>query len=224
MGQKVHPTGFRLGQVRTWDAKWFARKREYADLLHEDLRIREHLDKGLQGAGISRVSVDRAGNKVRVNIYTARPGIIIGKRGAEVNRLKEELEELTGKQIYLNIQEVKNPDIDPKLIGESVGLQLSRRVSHRRAMKQGVNAAMQMGAKGVRIACSGRLGGSEMSRSEWYRQGKVPMQTMRADIRYAQTEGQTAYGPIGVKVWVYLGEVPIGQDAREQEELSHVNA
>lgn len=224
MGQKVHPTGFRLGQVRTWDAKWYARKKEYADLLHEDLRLRKHLDRVLQGAGISRVSVDRAGSKVRVNIYTARPGIIIGKRGAEVNRLKEELEELTGKQIYLNIQEIKNPDIDPKLIGEAVALQLSRRVSHRRAMKQAVNAAMQMGAKGVRIACAGRLGGSEMSRTEWYRQGKVPMQTLRADIRYAQTEGRTAYGPIGVKVWVYRGEVPIGQDAREQEELSHVNA
>jgi len=213
-----------LGQVRTWDAKWYARKKEYADLLHEDLRLRKHLDRVLQGAGISRVSVDRAGSKVRVNIYTARPGIIIGKRGAEVNRLKEELEELTGKQIYLNIQEIKNPDIDPKLIGEAVALQLSRRVSHRRAMKQAVNAAMQMGAKGVRIACAGRLGGSEMSRTEWYRQGKVPMQTLRADIRYAQTEGRTAYGPIGVKVWVYRGEVPIGQDAREQEELSHVNA
>jgi len=224
VGQKVHPTGFRLGQVRTWDAKWYARKKEYADLLHEDLRLRKHLDRVLQGAGISRVSVDRAGSKVRVNIYTARPGIIIGKRGAEVNRLKEELEELTGKQIYLNIQEIKNPDIDPKLIGEAVALQLSRRVSHRRAMKQAVNAAMQMGAKGVRIACAGRLGGSEMSRTEWYRQGKVPMQTLRADIRYAQTEGRTAYGPIGVKVWVYRGEVPIGQDAREQEELSHVNA
>ena len=161
---------------------------------------------------------------MRVNIYTARPGIIIGKRGSEVNRLKEDLEAMTGKQIYLNIQEVKNPDLDPKLIGENVAAQLSRRISHRRAMKQAVQAAMQMGALGIRIACAGRLGGSEMSRREWYRQGKVPMQTMRADIRYATTQGDTTYGPIGVKVWVYLGEAPIGQDSRESEELSHVNA
>lgn len=206
MGQKVHPIGFRLGITKTWTSNWYAKK-NYAGLLHEDIKIREFIKKELSHAGISRIGIERTGNKTRVNIYTARPGIIIGKRGSEVDRLREDLAGLTDSQISINIQEIRKAEVDAQLVAENVALQLVRRVAFRRAMKRAVTQALRLGAKGVRIACAGRLGGAEMARREWYREGRVPLHTLVADIEYGFAEAKTLYGTIGVKVWIFKGEV-----------------
>jgi small subunit ribosomal protein S3 len=209
MGQKTHPIGFRLGVIRTWDSKWFAAK-NYALFLHEDLKMKKFLKERLYQAGISRMEIERAANKdkrAKMNIWTSRPGIVIGRKGVEVENLKKELQKLTDKEIILNITEVKRPEVDAQLVSENVALQLERRVSFRRAMKRNVSQAMKFGAKGIKIMCSGRLAGAEMARTEWYREGRVPLQTIRADIEYGVATAKTKYGVIGVKVWLFKGEV-----------------
>ena len=206
MGQKVHPVGFRLGVIRTWESKWYAEK-DYSGLLHEDLKLRDYLKKRLHHAGISKVEIERAASKAKVNIFAARPGIIIGKKGSEVEALKKDLAKVTDKEVFINIQEVRKPEIDAQLVAENVALQLERRVAFRRAMKKAVSQALKFGAEGVKIECSGRLGGAEMSRREWYREGRVPLHTLRADIDYGFAEAKTTYGIIGVKVLVFKGEI-----------------
>jgi small subunit ribosomal protein S3 len=210
LGQKVHPIGFRLGVIRTWDSKWFATG-DYASLLHEDIKLRNYLKQRLYHAGISKIELERAANKAKINIFAARPGIIIGKKGSEVEALKKELAKLTDKEVFINIQEVRKPEIDAQLVAENVALQLERRVAFRRAMKKSVSQALKFGAKGIKINCAGRLGGAEMSRTEWYREGQVPLHTLRADIDYGFAEAKTTYGIIGVKVLIYKGEV-LGKD------------
>jgi len=206
MGQKTHPKGFRVGVIENWDSRWVA-GRDYAEFLHEDMRVRRFLKKRLYHAGISRIDIERAAAKAKVNIHTARPGIVIGKKGAEIEKLKAELVKLMGKDTYINIIEVRRPDIDAQLVAENVGLQLERRVAFRRAMKEAVARAMRMGAQGVRIQCSGRLGGAEIARREWYREGRVPLHTLRADISYGFAEAKTTYGVIGIKAWIMHGDV-----------------
>ena len=206
MGQKTHPKGFRLGVIESWDSKWFAR-RDYAQLLREDLRVRQFLKDRLYHAGISKVEIERAANKAKINIYTARPGIVIGKKGAEIEKLKSELGKLTAKETFINIHEVRRPDVDAQLVAENVALQLERRVAFRRAMKEAVGRAMRMGAQGIRVQCAGRLGGAEIARTEWYREGRVPLHTLRADINYGLAVAKTTYGVIGVRCWIFRGEV-----------------
>jgi small subunit ribosomal protein S3 len=206
MGQKVHPLGFRLGYIKTWNSKWYEEK-NYAKWLHEDIRIKEFVRKKLAQAGISRVEVERAANKAKVTIYTARPGIVIGKRGAGVDTLRKDIQKLTENEVFLNIQEVRKAEIDAQLVSENVATQLEKRVAFRRAMKKAIQTSMKFGAKGIRIACSGRLGGAEMARYEWYREGRVPLHTLRADIEYGFAEARTTYGKIGVKCWIFKGEV-----------------
>jgi len=209
LGQKVHPIGFRLGYIKDWNSRWFAEK-DYPQLLIEDIKIRDFLKKRLYHAGVSKIEIERAASKakkVKVTIHTARPGIIIGKKGAEVENLKNELQRMTQKEVFINIQEVKRAELDAQLVAENVALQLERRVGFRRAMKRAVTSAMKLGAKGIKIAVSGRLGGAEMARSEWYREGRVPLHTLRADIDYGLAEAKTTYGVIGVKVWIFKGEV-----------------
>ncbi len=209
LGQKVHPIGFRLGYIKEWNSRWFAEK-DYPQLLIEDIKIRDFLKKKLYHAGVSKIEIERAASKakkVKVTIHTARPGIIIGKKGAEVENLKNELQRMTQKEVFINIQEVKRAELDAQLVAENVALQLERRVGFRRAMKRAVTSAMKLGAKGIKIAVSGRLGGAEMARSEWYREGRVPLHTLRADIDYGLAEAKTTYGVIGVKVWIFKGEV-----------------
>ncbi len=215
MGRKVHPYGFRLGVIRDWKARWYAEGSEYADLLHEDLAIRRYIAGGSRRAGISRVEIERFPNQVSVTIWTARPGIVIGRRGAAVKELRSTLEEKTGKRVSVDVQEIEQPDLDAKLVADNVVSQLERRISHNRAMKRAVQAAMRAGAQGIKIACKGRLHGSEMARRQWQREGRVPLQTLRADIDYAQEDAHTGYGRIGVKVWIYKGEVL--PEARTQE-------
>lgn len=210
MGQKVNPISFRLGVIKTWDSKWYA-KAGYSALLHEDLKLRDFLKKRLHHSGVSKIEIERAANKAKINIFTARPGLIIGKKGSEVETLKKDLAKLTDKEIFLNIQEVRKPELDAQLVAESVALQLERRIAFRRAMKKSVTSALKFGAKGIRITCSGRLGGAEMSRTEWYREGRVPLHTLRADIDYGFAEAKTTYGIIGVKVLIFKGEVLPGQ-------------
>lgn len=216
MGQKVHPKGFRLGIIESADSKWFARK-DYARLLHEDLKLRKFLKERLYHAGISKVEVERAANKAKINIYTARPGIVIGKKGAEIEKLKNELAKLTDKEVFLNIHEVRRPDLDAQLVGENVALQLERRVAFRRAMKEAVTRGMRMGAQGIKIQCSGRLGGAEIARTEWYREGRVPLHTLRADISYGFAEAKTTYGVIGVKTWIFRGEILSRQEEEQKQ-------
>lgn len=206
MGQKVNPIGLRLGIIKTWDSKWYA-EADYAKLLHEDFKLRGFLKKRLYHAGISKIEIERAANKAKINIHTARPGLIIGKKGSEVETLKKELGKLIDKEIFLNILEVRKPEVDAQLVAENVALQLERRVAFRRAMKKSVTSALKFGAKGIRITCAGRLGGAEMSRTEWYREGRVPLHTLRADIDYGFAEAKTTYGIIGVKVLLYKGEL-----------------
>ncbi len=206
MGQKVHPVGFRVGITRGWNSAWFA-KRNFGDLLLADLRIRKYVKERLAHAGVSSVEIERASQRARINIWTARPGIIIGKRGAEVDRLKADLQELTGNQVNVNIKEVRKAEMDAQLVAENIAMQLERRIAFRRAMKKAVTSALRFGAKGVKIQCSGRLGGAEIARTEWYREGRVPLQTLRADIDYGFAEGRTTYGIIGVKVWIFRGEM-----------------
>lgn len=206
MGQKTHPVGFRLGVIRTWSSKWFEMK-NYAAWLHEDIKIREYVREKLKSAGISRVEIERAANKVKVSIYTPRPGIVIGKKGAGIEQLKKELQALSAAEIFVNIHEVRKAEIDAQLVAENVAMQLERRVAFRRAMKKAVQTALKFGGKGIRISCKGRLGGAEMARYEWYREGRVPLHTLRADIDYGFAEARTTYGVIGVKVWIFRGEV-----------------
>ncbi len=216
MGQKVHPRGFRLGVIESSDSKWFAR-RDYRELLHEDLKLRKFLKERLYHAGISKVEIERAANKAKINIYTARPGIVIGKKGAEIEKLKSELGKLTPKETFINIHEVRRPDLDAQLVAENVALQLERRVAFRRAMKEAVSRGMRMGAQGIKVHCSGRIGGAEIARSEWYREGRVPLHTLRADISYGVAEAKTTYGVIGVKVWIFRGEILTRHEEDQQK-------
>ena len=206
MGQKVNPIGFRLGYTQDWRSRWFA-TRDYADLLHEDIRLRDMIRERFHHAGVSRVEIERAANKLKVDIHTARPGIVIGRNGTEVDRLKKDIESQTNREVYVNIQEVHRPELDAQLVAENIALQLERRVAFRRAMRRAVETAMRFGAEGFKVRCSGRLGGLEISRSEWYLQGRMPLHTLRADIDYGTAESLTTYGKIGVKVWVYRGQI-----------------
>jgi small subunit ribosomal protein S3 len=206
LGQKVHPVGLRLGIIRSWDSKWFAKK-QYANLVHEDAKIRKFLKDKLYHAGISQIEIARAADRARIRIHTARPGIVIGKKGAEIEALKRQLEQMVRREVLIDIQEVRKPEMDATLVAENIALQLTRRVAFRRAMKKAVSSALKFGAKGVRVACAGRLGGAEMARREWYREGRVPLHTLRADIDYGTAVAKTTYGVIGVKVWIFKGEV-----------------
>ncbi len=214
MGQKVNPIGFRLGGIKTWGSQWFSEK-NYAELLHEDLKVKKFLKEKLYHAGISRIEIERAAQKAKINIYAARPGVIIGKKGAEIEKLKKDLERITRSEVIINILEVRKPEVDAQLVAENVAQQLERRVAFRRAMKKCVTSALKFGAKGIRISCAGRLGGAEMARSEWYREGRVPLHTLRADIDYGFAEARTAYGAIGVKVLLFHGEVLPGKRSKE---------
>jgi small subunit ribosomal protein S3 len=206
LGQKVNPIGLRLGINKGWSSKWFAEK-NYGNLVHQDIKLRKFLKNKFYHAGISKIEIERAADKAKVNIYAARPGIVIGKKGSEIEKLKKELDGMTGGETIINIMEVRKPEIDAQLVAENVALQLERRIAFRRAMKKSVTSALKFGAKGIRITCSGRLGGAEMSRTEWYREGKVPLHTLRADIDYGFAEARTTYGAIGVKVLIYHGDV-----------------
>ena len=221
MGHKVNPIGLRVGINRTWDSRWFADGDEYGRLLHEDLRIREFIKKECSQAGISRVVIERPHKKCRVTIHTARPGVIIGKKGADIEKLRQKVARLTSSELHLNIVEIRRPELDAALVAENVAQQLERRVSFRRAMKRAVQNAMRMGAQGIRINLAGRLGGAEIARTEWYREGRVPLHTLRADIDYSHAEALTAYGIIGIKCWIFKGEVmehdPSARDRRESE-------
>jgi small subunit ribosomal protein S3 len=206
LGQKVNPFGFRLGVIKSWDSRWFAAK-EYAKFVEDDFRIRQFLKKKLYHAGISKIEIERWAKRIRLRIYTARPGIVIGKKGAEIEQLKQELEKMVSQEVVIDIQEVRKPEVDAQLVAENVALQIVRRVAFRRAMKRGVASAMRFGAQGIKVCCSGRLGGAEMARSEWYKEGRIPLHTLRADIDYGFSEARTTYGLIGVKVWVFNGEI-----------------
>ena len=218
MGQKVSPIGLRLGINRTWDSRWYANKGQYADLLHEDLAIREFLQKKLAAAGVSRIIIERPHKKCRVTIYTARPGVVIGKKGADIEKLRNELQKMTSSETVLNIVEIRKPEIDATLVAENIAQQLERRVAFRRAMKRAMQTASRMGGLGIRINVSGRLGGAEIARMEWYREGRVPLHTLRADIDYGVATARTTYGAIGVKVWIFKGEImehdPLAQEKR----------
>jgi small subunit ribosomal protein S3 len=215
LGRKVHPYGFRLKVIRDWKARWYAEGKTYSELLQEDLLIRDTIDESLANAGVSHLEIERFPNQVQVTIWTARPGIVIGRKGASVKALRRELEELTGKKVHVDVQEVEQPELDARLVAQNVVAQLERRISHGRAMKRAVQQAVRAGAQGIKVMCKGRLGGAEMARSVWMREGRVPLHTLRADIDYAQEEAHTTYGRIGVKVWVYKGEVL--PEAKEEE-------
>lgn len=223
MGQKVNPIGLRLGINRTWDSRWFA-EGDYADLLHADLRIRKYLKKRLHQAGISRIVIERPAKKARITIHTARPGVVIGKKGSDIEVLRSDLSKMTGSEVHLNIVEIRKPETDAQLIAESIASQLERRVAFRRAMKRAIQSAMRLGVEGIRINSSGRLGGAEIARTEWYREGRVPLHTLRADLDYGQATAFTTYGACGVKVWVYKGEIlehdPMAQERRAQEQTA----
>jgi len=218
LGRKVHPIGFRLGYIKTWQSTWFAEREMYTQQLHEDLELRKLIAKELANAGVSRIEIERSANKIEVTVYTAKPGIVIGKRGTNVDQLKSTLEKRTGKKIKLNIQEIHQPELDAQLVAESIAEQINKRVSYKRAMKQAVQRAMRLGAQGVRIRCSGRLGGAEMARVQNESEGRVPRHTLRADIDYATVHAHTTYGRIGVKVWIYKGEVFPDQLGKAQVE------
>ncbi len=216
MGQKVNPIGLRLGIVKTWDSRWYA-ERNYAKFLQEDIKIRRFIKEKLYHAGISKVEIERTANRAKITIRAARPGIIIGQKGAEIEKLQKEIQKMAQREISINIQEVRRVELDAQLVAENVALQLERRIAFRRAMKKSVTSSMKFGAQGIKIACSGRLGGAEIARSEWYREGRVPLHTLRADIDYGFAEARTTYGTIGVKVWIYKGEVlPAAKGKKEQ--------
>jgi small subunit ribosomal protein S3 len=222
MGQKINPIGLRLGVNRTWDSRWFSNKAEYGKLLHEDMKIRDVLMKGLKQAAISKIVIERPHKKCRVNIHSARPGVVIGKKGADIDKLRKQVAKLTNSEVAINIVEVRKPEIDATLVAESIAQQLERRVAFRRAMKRAVQSAMRLGAEGIRINCSGRLGGAEIARLEWYREGRVPLHTLRADVDYGVATAHTAYGACGIKVWIFKGEIlehdPMAQDKRQAEQ------
>ena len=221
MGQKVNPIGLRLGINRTWDSRWYADD-EYAAMLHEDLKIRAYLKDRLSQAGVSRIVIERPAKKARITIHTARPGVVIGKKGADIERLRKELAKMTSSDVHLNIVEIRKPEIDAQLVAENIAQQLERRIGFRRAMKRAVQSAMRLGAEGIRINCAGRLGGAEIARTEWYREGRVPLHTLRAEVDYGLTTAKTTYGTCGVKVWVFKGEImehdPMAQDKRIQDQ------
>ncbi|MZR14274.1 30S ribosomal protein S3 [Maritimibacter sp. DP07] len=221
MGQKVNPIGMRLQVNRTWDSRWYADTADYGDLLLEDVAIRDFIKKECKQAGVSRVIIERPHKKCRVTIHTARPGVIIGKKGADIEVLRKKLAKMTDSELHLNIVEVRKPELDAQLVAESIAQQLERRVSFRRAMKRAAQNAMRMGAQGIRINCAGRLGGAEIARTEWLREGRVPLHTLRADIDYALAEAETPYGIIGIKVWIFKGEImehdPAARDRKQQE-------
>jgi small subunit ribosomal protein S3 len=206
LGQKTHPYGFRLGVNKPWASRWFAKK-EYADLLHEDLQLRRELKEKLRTAGVSMIDIERAANKLAIRIYTARPGIVIGRKGAEIEKLKAEIQKRTRREVHIDIQEVHRPELNAQLVAESIALQLEKRVAFRRAMRKAVDSAQRFGCKGIKVRVSGRLNGAEIARSEWYLQGRLPLQTLRADIDYGLGESRTTYGTIGVKCWVYRGDI-----------------
>jgi small subunit ribosomal protein S3 len=218
VGQKVHPVGYRLGVIYDWESRWYARGRNYAKNLHADLKLRDWLKKRWANAGISRIAIERIGNVMRFTVFTARPGVVIGKGGAEIQTIRDELQSMTGSRIMINIQEVKNPDSESQVVAEGVASALERRISFRRAMKQAIFRAMKSGAKGIKIQCAGRLGGAEIARTEWYLEGQLPLSTLRADINYGFAEAGTIYGVIGVKVWIYKGEMlerPLALDTEQ---------
>ena len=215
MGQKVHPFGFRLGYIKTWHSRWYAEK-GYSTLLHEDLKIRKIVKSKLYHAGVSRIEIERSGNQIKITIQTARPGIIIGRKGAEVDKLKVELEAMTKKQVYINIKEIKKPELDAQLVAENIAMQLEKRVAYRRAMKKAVASSLRLGALGIKVHCAGRLAGAEIARTEWYREGRVPLHTLRADIDFGLAEAATTMGQIGVKVWIYRGDI-LPETGKERE-------
>ncbi len=221
MGQKVNPIGLRLGINRTWNSRWYADK-AYGDTLHDDIKLRGYIEDRLSQAGVSRIVIERQAKKARVTIHSARPGVVIGKKGADIEKLRQDLIKLTGEDVNLNIVEVRKPEIDAKLVAENIAQQLERRVAFRRAMKRAVQSAMRLGAEGIRINCGGRLGGAEIARTEWYREGRVPLHTLRADVDYGTATAKTTYGTCGVKVWIFKGEIlghdPLAQDKRVQEQ------
>ena len=221
MGQKINPIGFRLGINRTWDSRWFANKGEYSKLLHEDLKIRRELMKLLKQAAVSKIVIERPHRKCRVTVHSARPGIVIGKKGADIDKLKKAVSRMTDAEVVINIVEIRKPELDAQLVAESIAQQLERRVAFRRAMKRSVQSAMRLGAEGIRINCSGRLGGAEIARMEWYREGRVPLHTLRADVDFGVATGFTTYGTCGVKVWIFKGEIlehdPMAQDKKMAE-------
>ncbi|MBI1867329.1 MAG: 30S ribosomal protein S3 [Methylocystis sp.] len=224
MGQKVNPIGLRLGINRTWDSRWFANKGEYAKLLHEDFAIREAVSKQLKQAAVSHIVIERPHKKCRVTIHSARPGVVIGKKGADIDKIRKLVGKLTDSEVVINIVEVRKPEIEATLVADSIAQQLERRVAFRRAMKRAVQSAMRLGAQGIRINCSGRLGGAEIARLEWYREGRVPLHTLRADVDYGVATAHTAYGTCGIKVWIFKGEIlehdPMAQDKRQAEAAS----
>ena len=221
MGHKVNPIGLRLGINRTWDSRWYANTGEYGKLLHEDIKIREYLEKELKQAAVSKVVIERPHKKCRVTIHTARPGIVIGKKGADIEKLRRKIASMTDSEVHLNIVEVRKPEVDATLVAQSIAQQLERRVAFRRAMKRAVQSAMRLGAEGIRINCAGRLNGAEIARTEWYREGRVPLHTLRADIDYGTAEAETAYGICGIKVWIFKGEIlehdPLASERRATE-------
>ncbi|QTX31521.1 30S ribosomal protein S3 [Aminithiophilus ramosus] len=218
MGQKVHPVGYRIGVIRDWESKWFAGGRDYAKKLHEDLRLRDWVKKRWGHAGVSKVEIERIGNVIRFTIWTARPGVVIGKGGQEIQDVRDALQKITGQRVMINIQEIKSPDKEAQIVAEGVASSLERRISFRRAMKQSIFRAMKSGAKGIKIQCAGRLGGAEIARTEWYLEGQLPLSTLRADIDFGLAEAKTVYGVIGVKVWIYKGKAPLLVDQRPVEE------
>jgi small subunit ribosomal protein S3 len=206
VGQKVHPFGFRLGYNKTWNSRWYAKK-DYSSLLHEDLRLKKELKKQLGHAGVSQIEIERPGNKIRITIHTSRPGIIIGRKGSEIDKLKADLQKRTNRDIFININEIHRPELESQLVAESIALQLEKRIAFRRAMRKAVDTALKVNAKGIKVYCAGRLNGAEIARTEWYLQGRLPLHTLRADIDYGFAEAYTTYGVIGVKVWIYKGEL-----------------
>jgi small subunit ribosomal protein S3 len=221
VGQKTHPIGFRLGVVKTWNSRWYAEK-NFADLLYEDMVLRRYLRKRLGHASLSSVGIERTVREVTINLFTARPGVVIGKKGEEVERLRGELQHLTGKEIYINIREIKRPEVDAQLVAENIARQLEKRVAFRRAMKKAVSSAMRLGTLGIKIQCGGRLGGAEIARVEKTREGRIPLQTLRADIDYAQARAETTYGTIGIKVWIFKGEILKKDEINSQHEGERV--
>ena len=217
MGQKVHPYGFRTGYIYDWKSRWFASKKEFPKLLLEDLKIKKYLKKTLSAAAVSKIEVERASDRIRVLIFTARPGIIIGRRGSEIEKLKEELHSIAGKEVIIDIKDIKNPNIDAQLVAEGIAFQIEKRIPHKRAMKKSVQNALDSGARGIKIICSGRLGGAEIARRETYRVGSIPAQTLRADVDYGFTEALTTYGLIGVKVWIYKGDKVLDKAVEEEK-------
>ncbi len=216
MGQKVNPHGLRIGIIKDWDTKWYAGSKEYGDLLVEDFKIRKYIKKKLYIAGVARIEIERAANKIKLNLHTAKPGLVIGKGGAGIEQLRKEVEKLTGKSVLVNITEIKSPEVNAQLVAENIAGQLERRISFRRAMKQAMSRAMKFGAKGIKTSVSGRVGGAEIARTEHYHEGTIPLQTLRADIDYGFAEANTTYGKIGVKVWIYKGEVlPVKKEKKE---------